>query len=190
MKRTLLTAAALAFTVVGASSAQAQALRPISFGMSGGAAIPMGKTADAANMGFGLTGLADYKTPTMPVSLRGELSFSRFGMKDLPSDIDGNHRVLAAIVNVVANVGGNSSVSPYIIAGPGVYSLKSTMSQDDIDVSFSKTAMGINGGMGLNFHLGALSTFAEARYHYVFSKDDDKGFDNTQNLPIVFGIRF
>ena len=190
MKRTLLTAAALAFTVVGASSAQAQALRPISFGMSGGAAIPTGKTADAANMGFGITGLADYKSPAMPVSLRGELSFSRFGGKDLPAGIDGNHRILAGIVNVVASMGGSGSIAPYFIGGPGVYNLKSTVSDGDIDVSASKTAMGLNGGMGLNFRMGAMSTFAEARYHYVFSKDDDKGFENSQTIPLVFGIRF
>ena len=189
MKRSMMTVAALAVTFV-ASSAQAQVARPISFGVSAGAAIPTGDMGDGLNTGIGLTGFADMKTPSLPVNFRGELSFNRFGVKDLPSGVDGHSRIFAGIVNAVFAVPTKSSIQPYVLGGPGVYSLKTTMSDGDIDISTSKTAMGLNGGMGLNFHLGTFSTFAEARYHYVFSKDDEKGFPNSQTIPLSFGIRF
>ena len=197
MKRGILSVAALALTVVGASTAQAQrvassavAARPFSFGVTAGAAIPMGKSSDVANTGVDIGGLMDYRTPGMPVTVRGELTYSRFGIKDLPSDLDGHHSVLAAIVNVVAPLPTGGSVAPYFIGGPGVYSVKTTVSDQSLSASVSKTAMGVNGGMGMNFHLGSLSSFVEARYHYVFSKDEEKGFENTQNIPLSFGIRF
>jgi opacity protein-like surface antigen len=200
MKRSMMTVAALAL-VVGASSANAQArkapmakpqaaaAKSISFGVSAGAAIPTGDMGDGFNTGFGLTGLADMKT-SMPVNFRGELSFNRFGAKDMPAGIDGHSRILAGIVNAVWSVPTSGGIQPYFLGGPGVYSLKTTVSDGDADLSVSKTAMGINGGMGLNFHVGTLSSFAEIRYHNVFSKDDDKGFTNTQTIPLSFGIRF
>ena len=188
MKRSMMTVAALAVTFV-ASTAQAQVARPISFGVSAGAAIPTGDMGDIVNNGFGITGLADMKTH-LPVNFRGELSFNRFGVKDLPNGVDGHARIFAGIVNAVAAIPMSGSVQPYILGGPGIYSLKTTVSEDNVDVSWSKTAMGLNGGMGLNFHVGTFSTFAEARYHYIFSKDDDKGYTNSQTIPLSFGIRF
>ena len=190
MKRSMMTVAALALTVVGASSAQAQVARPISFGVSAGAAIPTGDMGDGLNTGFGLTGLAELKTPTLPVNFRGELSFNRFGVKDLPSGIDGHSRIFAGIVNAVATIPTTGTIQPYFLGGPGVYSLKTTLSDGSTDVSVSKTAMGLNGGAGLNFHIGTFSTFAEVRYHYIFSKDDNNGFTNAQTIPLSFGIRF
>ena len=80
MKRSMMTVAALAVTFV-ASTAQAQVAKPITFGVSAGAAIPTGDMGDGLNTGFGITGLADMKTH-LPVNFRGELSFSRFGAKE------------------------------------------------------------------------------------------------------------
>jgi opacity protein-like surface antigen len=188
MKRSMMTVAALAVTFV-ASTAQAQIARPITFGVSAGAAIPTGDMGDGLNTGFGITGLADMKTH-LPVNFRGELSFNRFGVKDLPTGVDGHSRIFAGIVNAVFSVPTKSSIQPYFLGGPGVYSLKTTLSDGDVDVSTSKTAMGLNGGMGLNFHVGTFSTFAEARYHYIFSSDDNNGNVNAQTIPISFGIRF
>lgn len=188
MKRSMMTVAALAVTFV-ASTAQAQVAKPISFGVSAGAAIPTGDMGDGLNTGFGIAGIADMKTH-LPVNFRGELSFNRFGAKDMPSGVDGHARIFAGIVNAVLSIPTSGGVQPYVIGGPGVYSLKTTVSDGTVDVSSSKTAMGLNGGMGLNFHVGTFSTFAEARYHYIFSKDDNKGYVNSQTIPLSFGIRF
>ena len=144
---------------------------------------------DGLNTGFGITGLADMKTH-LPVNFRGELSFNRFGAKDMPAGTDGHARIFAGIVNAVLSIPTSGGVQPYFVGGPGVYSLKLTQSFGAGDVSVSKTAMGLNGGAGLNFPLGTFSTFAEARYHYIFSKDDNKGYVNSQTIPLSFGVRF
>ena len=188
MKRSMMTVAALAVTFV-ASTAQAQVAKPISFGVSAGAAIPTGDMGDGLNTGFGITGLADMKTH-LPVNFRGELSFNRFGAKDMPQGVNGHARIFAGIANAVWAIPTKSAIQPYFLGGPGVYSLKTTVSDGTVDISSSKTAMGLNGGMGLNFHVGTFSTFAEARYHYIFSKDDNKGYVNSQTIPLSFGVRF
>jgi len=188
MKKALI-AAAVVFAA-SASVAQAQAVKPFTFGVSAGAAIPTGKMSDGANTGFNLTGLAEYRTPTMPVTLRGELSYDRFGWKGLPSDIDGHHSILGATVSAIAPFAASPSLTPYVIGGAGVYSVKSVMTDGDIDISASKTAPGLNGGLGFQFRLAGMRTFAEARYQMVFSKDEDKSFENASQIPIVFGFRF
>jgi hypothetical protein len=186
MKKSMLVAAMF----LAASTAQAQSLSPFTFGVSGGAAIPTGKSGDVANTGINLTGIAEYHTVGMPVSLRGELLYDRFGMKGMPSNVDGHHSIFGGIVSAVKPFAATPALAPYVIGGAGVYNVKSTASDGTFDVSTSRTAMGLNGGMGVNFHLAGLRTFAEARYHYVFSKDADKGFENTQGIPLVFGVRF
>ena len=187
MKKALL--AAVVF-VASASVAQAQAPKPYTFGVSAGAAIPMGKTSDNANTGFNLSGLAEYRTPSLPVTLRGELTYDRFGMKDLPAGIDGHHSVLGGVVNAIAPFATSPSIAPYFIGGLGVYNVKSTASDGDVSFSASKTAMGLNGGVGFQFHIAGMRTFAEARYQHIMSKDDDKGFENVQGIPVVIGFRF
>ena len=42
----------------------------------------------------------------------------------------------------------------------------------------------------MKFNLSGFSTFAEARYHYVMSKDSKTGAENTKFIPISFGIMF
>ncbi|HET7458798.1 MAG TPA: outer membrane beta-barrel protein [Gemmatimonadaceae bacterium] len=188
MKKTMLVAAMF---LAAASTVQAQSIvKPFSFGVSGGAAIPTGKSGDIATTGFNLTGLSEYHAPGLPVTLRGELSYDRLGIKDLPSDMDGHHSILSGVVSAVRVFGATPTLKPYMIAGAGVYNVKSTVSQGGISVSESRTAPGLNGGMGLNFSLAGMSTFAEARYHYAFTKNVDKGWENTQSIPLVFGFRF
>lgn len=187
MKKVLLTAVVLA---ASASVAQAQAVKPFTFGVSAGAAIPMGDMADAANTGFGVTGMAEFRAPSLPFTLRGELGYDRFGMKGLPSDVSGHHSILGATVNAVAPFAQSPSLKPYVIGGLGVYNVKSTASSGGVDISASKTAPGLNGGLGFDFHIAGMPTFAEARYQYIMSKDDNTGFVNATQIPVTIGFRF
>ena len=69
--------------------------------------------------------------------------------------------------------------------------MKATFSDPSgVNLSESVTAMGLNGGMGFQFHLAGVRTFAEARYQYIFSKNDNKGFENASGIPITIGFRF
>ena len=176
MKKLLLTAVVVA---ASASVAQAQIAKPLTFGVSAGAAIPTGKMSDAANTGFNITGLAELRTPAVPVTLRGELAYNRFGWKGLPSDVTGHHSILGGTVSAIKPFAATPALMPYAIASSG-----------GVDISASKTAAGLNGGLGFQFKLIGMPTFAEARYQYIFSKDDNQGFENASQIPVVFGFRF
>jgi opacity protein-like surface antigen len=64
---------------------------------------------------------------------------------------------------------------------------------DDVEGSDSDTNFGVNGGAGLDFGLGNLAAFVEARYHAVFggTVDPETLDDATASfVPITIGIRF
>ena len=188
MKKALL-AAAVVFAA-SASMAQAQVAKPFSFGVSAGAAIPTGKTSDAANTGFDITGMTEYRAPALPMTLRGELTYNRFGMKGLPDGISGHHSILGGVVSAIAPFAATPALKPYVIGGLGVYNVKSTASDGDVSISESKTALGLNGGLGFQFHMAGMRTFVEARYQHVMSKDENKGFENATGIPVTIGFRF
>ena len=78
--------------------------------------------------------------------------------------------------------------SPYLIGGLGYYNTKFDL--DNVD---SESDFGFNVGIGMKFNLSGFGTFAEIRYHTIFSgNDDDAGVDigNTNFIPLTFGIMF
>jgi opacity protein-like surface antigen len=119
MKKLLLTAVVVA---ASASVAQAQVVKPLTFGVSAGAAIPTGKMSDAANTGFNITGLAEFHGPAVPMTLRGELSYDRFGMKGLPADVTGHHSILGGTVSALKSFAATPALMPYAIGGVGAQS--------------------------------------------------------------------
>ena len=109
--------------------------------------------------------------------------YNRFGGKDL---LDGvNLSIWALSANAVLA----PAMSPiYGIGGVGFYS--QGVSGDGIE-SESETDLGFNIGGGFKLPLTGFTTFVEARYHHVMTKDDNEpGSVNTKFLPIVFGIQF
>ena len=70
-------------------------------------------------------------------------------------------------------------MSPYVIGGVGMYNGKVNGATE------STTDMGLNGGVGLRFSLGGLSTFGEVRYHHVFAEGTAYNY-----VPLTFGIEF
>lgn len=198
MKRSLLAVAAIALS---ASAAQAQmsstpaAARPYTFGISAGASIPSGDLSDkntgGAQTGFNVNGIIGYETPSLPFGLRGEVMYNRFAVdKNLTGGISANYSVLGGNVNAVFNLGSGMAARPYLIGGIGYSQLKASASQGGASVSASKSGIGFNGGLGFRFPLGEMSTFVEARYHYIATKDDNTGSPNTTFIPISFGILF
>lgn len=198
MKRSLLAVAAIALS---ASAAQAQTgapVRPITFGVSAGASIPMGDlssknvdTGGGAQTGFNVNGIIGYDSPTLPVGIRGELMYNRFGVdKDLTGGVNANWSVLGGSVNAVLNMGSNQQARPYLIGGVGFAQLKASASESGASVSVSKSGFALNGGVGFRFPLGTMSTFLEARYHYLMTEDKDTGAPNATFLPISFGVLF
>lgn len=209
----LLPAAAVVAVAFAAAPAAAQlgAINPFSFGVSGGAVIPLGDFADGAKTGYGVNGLIGLRLPALPVSFRGEVGYSR---NDLKNGLDGNTRIISGVANIILGVtpGPTVVLRPYLIGGIGIYNVKGTVSlsdpvlddrspaagvrmsrvpsaqlarQDTFRASDSQSKFGLNGGVGIDLPLPGISTFAEARFVSIFG---DGGHLNY--VPITVGIRF
>jgi hypothetical protein len=185
MKSTIIRAAAVvaAFTAISAAPVAAQGLSPISFNVRAGAAMPLSDLGDAVSTGFNVGAGLSFRPAMLPVGLRFDGDYNRFAGKDL---LDGTNLGIWALT---ANAVLAPAMSPiYAIGGLGYYS--QNISGEGID-SDSESDMGFNIGGGFKLPLTGFSTFVEARYHHVMTKDDDiPGSVNTKFLPIVFGIQF
>jgi opacity protein-like surface antigen len=183
MKRSAFAVAAIALALtVSASSAQAQ--RPVSFGIAAGAAVPTGDLGDVSSLGYNVTGSVGYSMPAMPLSFRVDGMFNQLSGKEFESVTGPDLRIMALTANAAYTLPG-VAVRPYVIAGAGMYSSKA-----DVDGAESSNDFGLNGGLGVRFALGGLSTYAEARFHNIFVKDDVGEKHNVQFSPISFGIQF
>ena len=176
MKRFLVAAAGLALSAAVAAPASAQAtedLRTVRFGVQGGLSMPMGDFGDFAGTGYTIGGLLDARPASLPFGIRFNVDYHNWGGEDLFEDTDFN--VLSGTAAAMFTVPTTGGISPYVLGGIGMYRFGCG---DDCD---SSTDFGFNLGGGLNFNLGTMDTFAEVRYHSA---------DDTNFLPIVFGIRF
>jgi hypothetical protein len=207
MKRSVFAVAAIALTATALSSvAQAQvastsSAQPFKFGVSAGVSFPTGDisstdlnaaVAGGAQTGFNVNGIIGYEPVNMPFGLRGELMYDRFAIdKNYAQGASANYSVLGGNVNAILNLGAlgtASSVQPYLIGGIGYSQLKASNTSGGASVSNSGIAF--NGGIGLKFPLGTMSTFLEARYHYVNTQDTNAGAPNATFIPVSFGILF
>jgi hypothetical protein len=181
-----------------AATAQAQGTsgstsgRPFKLGGVLGATVPLGDFSDGADLGFHFGGLIEYKPQSVPVNLRGEITYHRNGLKSdyfagsgFPNS-DGNFSMINFIGNAVIPFGDAASTArPYVIGGLGLYRLKASASFSGVDVSTTDTKFGINVGGGFTFNLSGFETFVEARFHSVFTENS-----NTNFIPLSFGFRF
>jgi hypothetical protein len=236
MHRTQAAALILTALAASAGIARAQnaaAPRAFTFGASGGLSLPMGDFADGVKSGFNAGAHLAFKPAMLPFGVRVEAQYNRFGVKGLglddfgsdsvdfggdfgedfgdlfpfDLDLDGNARIVSGTVNAVFGVpAASGAFRPYLIGGVGVYNEKVSFTIFGLTASRSQTKLGINGGAGIEFGLGRLAAFAEARYHMVFDKEDDEEIGgigniggigdlggsafNTTYIPISIGIRF
>jgi opacity protein-like surface antigen len=185
----LIAATAHAQGTAGSSSG-----RPFKLGGALGATVPLGDFSDGANLGWHLGGLIEYKPASVPVNLRGEITYHRNGLKDdFFSDedpnignVDGTASMLAFVGNAIIPFGDPASTArPYAIGGLGLYRLKVAGDFGSFDISDTQTKFGLNVGGGFTFNLSGFETFVEARYHSIFTEDG-----NTSMIPISFGFKF
>ena len=181
-----LSAAAVALT---AAAAAAQApINPFSFGVSAGAAVPTGDGSDNFNTGYSVDGIIALRVPALPVSFRGEVGYTRFGVDDAPSGVDGNFRIISGVANVVLAfpAGPTAVVRPYLIGGVGAYNGRGSVSSGSTTINGeSDTRLGLNGGIGIEIPLSGITGFGEVRYTSIFTEGT-----HTNYVPIRFGIRF
>lgn len=179
MKRSLFAAALVGIAFVSfEASAQVSAIaKPVQIGVAAGAALPTSDLSDGANTGFNVTGTVGFNPQLIPLGIRVDGSYNRFGLK---GGIDGNIAFTSVSGNLVYKFV-SPSVSPYAIGGAG-------WCHTTADVGFgtgSDNNFCWNVGGGINMPLSGFDTFIEARYNQV--QGDGGSF---KFIPITFGVMF
>jgi opacity protein-like surface antigen len=158
--------------------------QPVRFSLAAGLAQPMGDFGDAANLGFNVTGSADFRPAGFPFGLRADAQINRFGLDE--DFADGSVLIIGGQLNGVFNFpqSNPSNFRPYVLGGIGLHRV--SVSLDDSDAEQDpETAVSFGFGGGINFRASTLDSFVEIRYQSVRTDDEPTSF-----LPIVFGIRF
>jgi hypothetical protein len=176
MKRTVLgvVTAVLALT---ASAHVAQAQTSMSFGIAAGASIPTGEFGDLYDTGFHGMATLGFTPPALPFGVRIDGMYNSLDGSD---GLDATAKVLALSGNAILSMGGMMA-APYLIGGVGFYNTDLGFGGDDD----SSSDFGINIGVGARFNLSGFGTFAEIRFHNIFTDEEATRF-----IPLTFGIMF
>lgn len=195
-------AATLAVALSARAAGAQYAPRPASLAVQAGVAVPTGAFADAYAPGLTLGVALDVRRPAWPVGVRLEGSFAQHDVKRSLRDnlfpgerLEASARILAAIANVVVGAPAPRTVRPYLVAGVGAYRIREEITFATGGVSATNaetiTRPGGNAGAGIDVQLAGVSAFAEARYHYVLTKNAGEGrTTNVDFVPITVGVRF
>jgi len=157
----------------------AQSPKPVTLGIAGGAAIPVGDFADVYNTGFnGTVGLGLTSVGT-PLGIRFEGMYNKFSGRDDLLINQPDSRIVGGTANLVYSLPGQG-IRPYLIGGGGYYGLKL-----DVPNAESTNKFGVNGGIGALFPLSGFNAYVEGRFHSVFTEGS-----STQFIPVTFGVMF
>ena len=157
----------------------------ISAGVGGGLSMPVGSLSDVANPGWRALGTIKVGVPLVPVGLRLDASYDRFGFQRTPlgaaGSETGSRSVFAGTVNGTLRLSPLPLITPYAIAGIGSYhtSCSGPASCE------SETHVGYNAGLGVYFGAPLIHGFAEVRYHYVSLPGGSMQF-----VPVTVGLLF
>jgi hypothetical protein len=171
----LLTAGALA---AAPSSLSAQLSSSLS--VAGGISLPMSDLGNTVDAGYNLAAGLNFGAPLIPLGVRLEGAYNSFNFKSG----GGNRRAISGTANAVLALG-PTGASPYLIGGVGLYNVNGLTA---LGATTTKTVGGVNGGAGIRFPLGLISTFIEARYHVALGNSSER--TDWKFVPITFGVSF
>jgi len=162
----------------------------ITWSAGAGMSVPTGDLSNGAASGFHVQGTSAYHRLGLPVDLRAELAYHRFGEKDYtvagarPGQTiayAGKSSMIAGIVDASYALNTIGQVRPYLLGGPGVYNTRAELTRvGSPTTTSSETKVGLNVGGGMNFSFLGRRTYLEARYNHV---------DQAAWIPITLGIR-
>ena len=180
-----------ASTALLSLEAQAQAQTMPHFGISAGASIPQSSFGDGVNTGYNVNALVNVGIPLSPLGFRAEAGWNHFDLSG--SNASGSVRMVNGALNVVLVPSSVMTAKPYLIAGVGMYNVKTSVDNSGglltgpFTTQSSDTRLGFNGGLGFAFGLGPVGTFVEGRYVSVNGKN---GSSSLSFVPVSFGITF
>lgn len=158
------------------AGAQISAAKPVQIGVAGGASLPTSDLSDGANTGFNVTGTVGLNPKMIPLGIRVDAAYNRFGLK---SPLSGNVSYTAVSGNLVYKFP-SATVSPYAIGGAGWCHTTSSVTGSASDNNFCW-----NAGGGISMPLSGFDTFIEARYNQIQTSGT-----STKFIPITFGVMF
>jgi hypothetical protein len=164
------------------AAAEAERLRRLAkgdvyFRLGAGVSMPQSDFKDSYNNGFNVTGSAGWHKWNSPIGLRLDVGYDRFGVKGGGSD---NANIWSGLGEVTLKIPQVLAVSPYLVAGGGVYRLSTSYAG-----SSSSTKGGWNAGGGITFGVGMAKLFIEGRYNNVSTE-----LVKTKYVPVILGISF
>lgn len=172
----------------GAQMPGGASTRPVHLIVSGGLTLPAGDLKDLHDTGFHYDASLLFTFAGMPISLRPELSLTRFSLKS-PTGATTSYgsgdvsQMFGALGNIELPIAGGL----YLLAGGGLLSL-STPDATGSDVSQSKFAF--DAGGGFRFRMGSISGFVEGRIGSASYDAGKVGFAKAQFIPVTFGLVF
>ena len=181
-----------------APAVQAQAVRPLSFGISAGGAFLTGQNRDRWRDGFAAQGTASLGFPILPVQLRADLGYQTFpgktvritgtggGFQDVPT---AELTVWSGTLSVVARSSvGFGIVRPYVAAGGGIYRTEREGTAGQAGSQVTSTNGGLSAALGVTIPVAGLNAFFEGRVHNVFARGH--GASHIRTFPLVAGFLF
>jgi len=178
MRIRLLAPVAMLLLAAGAAGAQIPSIT-----LFGGAVMPTGDAGNALNAGFTAGAALDMHVPVMPLGVRVEGSYSRFGLSNLPSGVSANTSDMGVNLNAVMTLVHLPLMKPYITAGPSYSNLKAPSGTNGETVT--EGHWGYNAGGGLDFGLGPIGMRLDVRYKHI---SVDGG--SWTSVPMTVGFRF
>jgi opacity protein-like surface antigen len=203
MRRSLAAAAAFLLTATTVS-AQAPSTRPVQLIVSGGLSVPTGGFGDTHDMGVHADASLLINAFGKSLRLRPELTYMRFGVKDLGSLVgtanlqdraaggaaaasDAISSLLGGIANIEVALG-PAGFQPFVLAGIGAIKFKSDISDGLSSIDETKTMLNL--GAGVRFRIGAIGGLIEARFNNVPAGDTQTYFRDVRTIPVTFGLVF
>ncbi|MEO7361724.1 MAG: hypothetical protein ABI120_15440, partial [Gemmatimonadaceae bacterium] len=120
--------AALAALPAMAQAQSTMTSRPVSFGVSGGASVPIGDLSDGVDVGYTLGAHVLLSPASMKMlAFRGDVAFDSWKYKSaLGQAVDGKFRTLSVMGNVILKSSSAMAIKPYVIGGLGLVNGKSS----------------------------------------------------------------
>jgi hypothetical protein len=160
------------------AGAQVAAAKPVQIGVSAGASLPTSDLSDIANTGFNVTGSVGFNPQMIPLGVRIDGAYNRFGFKN---GVGGNLSFTSVSGNLLYKFV-SPTVSPYAIGGAGWCHSSGTITGVG---SGSDDNFCWNLGGGISMPLSGFDTFIEARYNQVQGDGGSLKF-----IPVTFGVMF
>jgi opacity protein-like surface antigen len=138
------------------------AAKPVQFGVSAGASLPLSDLSNVTNTGFNVTGSLGFHPEMIPLGVRIDVAYNRFAIKSNAFGITGDSHFTSVTGNLEYSIP-SETVSPYLIGGAGLYNVGTNANGS----SGSGNKFGWNVGGGIKMPLSGFDTFLEARYNQV-----------------------